>query len=153
MKKEVKDKKKKVSIWKYVKKCYPYFKREKKALIILIIISLIISIFNSFGPALMAKVLDYATSSRLDAALKYLLFVVGLALVIDFFDKIVFIRNYTKIQESITNNIKIHCNYPFIIVPLRNLRGTILFLIIRCSKIKDLILLIISKIKLRLITK
>lgn len=106
MKKEVKDKKKKVSIWKYVKKCYPYFKREKKALIILIIISLIISIFNSFGPALMAKVLDYATSSRLDAALKYLLFVVGLALVIDFFDKIVFIRNYTKIQESITNNIK-----------------------------------------------
>lgn len=106
MKKEVKDKNKKVSIWKYVKKCYPYFKREKKALIILIIISLIISIFNSFGPALMAKVLDYATSSRLDAALKYLLFVVGLALVIDFFDKIVFIRNYTKIQESITNNIK-----------------------------------------------
>lgn len=106
MKKEVKDKKKKVSIWKYVKKCYPYFKREKKALIILIIISLIISIFNSFGPALMAKVLDYATSSRLDVALKYLLFVVGLALVIDFFDKIVFIRNYTKIQESITNNIK-----------------------------------------------
>lgn len=106
MKKEVKDKKKKISIWKYVKKCYPYFKREKKALIILIIISLIISIFNSFGPALMAKVLDYATSSRLDEALKYLLFVVGLALVIDFFDKIVFIRNYTKIQESITNNIK-----------------------------------------------
>lgn len=106
MKKEVKDKKKKVSIWKYVKKCYPYFKRENKALIILIIISLIISIFNSFGPALMAKVLDYATSSRLDEALKYLLFVVGLALVIDFFDKIVFIRNYTKIQESITNNIK-----------------------------------------------
>lgn len=106
MKKEVKDKKKKVSIWKYVKKCYPYFKREKKALIILIIISLIISIFNSFGPALMAKVLDYATSSRLDVALKYLLFVVGLALVIDFFDKIVFIRNYNKIQESITNNIK-----------------------------------------------
>lgn len=106
MKKEVKEKNKKVSIWKYVKKCYPYFKREKKALIILIIISLIISIFNSFGPALMAKVLDYATSSRLDAALKYLLFVVGLALVIDFFDKIVFIRNYTKIQESITNNIK-----------------------------------------------
>lgn len=106
MKKEVKDKKKKVSIWKYVKKCYPYFKREKKALIILIIISLIISIFNSFGPALMAKVLDYATSSRLDEALKYLLFVVGLALVIDFFDKIVFIRNYIKIQESITNNIK-----------------------------------------------
>lgn len=106
MKKEVKDKKKKISIWKYVKKCYPYFKREKKALIILIIISLIISIFNSFGPALMAKVLDYATSSRLDVALKYLLFVVGLALVIDFFDKIVFIRNYTKIQESITNNIK-----------------------------------------------
>lgn len=106
MKKEVKDKKKKVSIWKYVKKCYPYFKREKKALIILIIISLIISIFNSFGPALMAKVLDYATSSRLDEALKYLLFVVGLALVIDFFDKIIFIRNYTKIQESITNNIK-----------------------------------------------
>lgn len=106
MKKEVKDKNKKVSIWKYVKKCYPYFKREKKALIILIIISLIISIFNSFGPALMAKVLDYATSSRLDVALKYLLFVVGLALVIDFFDKIVFIRNYTKIQESITNNIK-----------------------------------------------
>lgn len=106
MKKEVKDKKKKVSIWKYVKKCYPYFKREKKALIILIIISLIISIFNSFGPALMAKVLDYATSNRLDEALKYLLFVVGLALVIDFFDKIVFIRNYTKIQESITNNIK-----------------------------------------------
>lgn len=106
MKKEVKDKKKKVSIWKYVKKCYPYFKREKKALIILIIISLIISIFNSFGPALMAKVLDYATSSRLDEALKYLLFVVGLALVIDFFDKIVFTRNYTKIQESITNNIK-----------------------------------------------
>lgn len=106
MKKEVKDKKKKVSIWKYVKKCYPYFKREKKALIILIIISLIISIFNSFGPALMAKVLDYATSSRLDEALKYLLFVVGLVLVIDFFDKIVFIRNYTKIQESITNNIK-----------------------------------------------
>lgn len=106
MKKEVKDKKEKVSIWKYVKKCYPYFKREKKALIILIIISLIISIFNSFGPALMAKVLDYATSSRLDEALKYLLFVVGLALVIDFFDKIVFIRNYTKIQESITNNIK-----------------------------------------------
>lgn len=106
MKKEVKDKNKKVSIWKYVKKCYPYFKREKKALIILIIISLIISIFNSFGPALMAKVLDYATSSRLDAALKYLLFVVGLALVIDFFDKIVFTRNYTKIQESITNNIK-----------------------------------------------
>ena len=106
MKKEVKDKKKKVSIWKYVKKCYPYFKREKKALIILIIISLIISIFNSFGPALMAKVLDYATSNRLDVALKYLLFVVGLALVIDFFDKIVFTRNYTKIQESITNNIK-----------------------------------------------
>lgn len=106
MKKEVKDKKKKVSIWKYVRKCYPYFKREKKALIILIIISLIISIFNSFGPALMAKVLDYATSSRLDVALKYLLFVVGLALVIDFFDKIVFTRNYTKIQESITNNIK-----------------------------------------------
>ena len=106
MKKEVKYKKKKVSIWKYVKKCYPYFKREKKALIILIIISLIISIFNSFGPALMAKVLDYATSSRLDVALKYLLFVVGLALVIDFFDKIVFTRNYTKIQESITNNIK-----------------------------------------------
>ena len=106
MKKEVKDKNKKVSIWKYVKKCYPYFKREKKALIILIIISLIISIFNSFGPALMAKVLDYATSSRLDVALKYLLFVVGLALVIDFFDKIVFTRNYTKIQESITNNIK-----------------------------------------------
>ena len=106
MKKEVKDKKKKVSIWKYVKKCYPYFKREKKALIILLIISLIISIFNSFGPALMAKVLDYATSSRLDAALKYLLFVVGLGLVIDFFDKIIFIRNYTKIQESITNNIK-----------------------------------------------
>lgn len=106
MKKEVKDKNKKVSIWKYVKKCYPYFKREKKALIILIIISLIISIFNSFGPALMAKVLDYVTSSRLDEALKYLLFVVGLALVIDFFDKIVFIRNYTKIQESITNNIK-----------------------------------------------
>lgn len=106
MKKEVKDKKKKVNIWKYVKKCYPYFKREKKALIILIIISLIISIFNSFGPALMAKVLDYATSSRLDVALKYLLFVVGLALVIDFFDKIVFTRNYTKIQESITNNIK-----------------------------------------------
>ena len=106
MKKEVKDKKKKVSIWKYVKKCYPYFKREKKALIILIIISLIISIFNSFGPSLMAKVLDYATSSRLDVALKYLLFVVGLALVIDFFDKIVFTRNYTKIQESITNNIK-----------------------------------------------
>lgn len=106
MKKEVKDKNKKVSIWKYVKKCYPYFKREKKALIILIIISLIISIFNSFGPALMAKVLDYATSSRLDEALKYLLFVVGLALVIDFFDKIVFTRNYTKIQESITNNIK-----------------------------------------------
>lgn len=106
MKKEVKDKKKKISIWKYVKKCYPYFKREKKALIILIIISLIISIFNSFGPALMAKVLDYATSSRLDEALKYLLFVVGLAVVIDFFDKIVFTRNYTKIQESITNNIK-----------------------------------------------
>lgn len=106
MKKEVKDKKKKISIWKYVKKCYPYFKREKKALIMLIIISLIISIFNSFGPALMAKVLDYATSSRLDEALKYLLFVVGLALVIDFFDKIVFTRNYTKIQESITNNIK-----------------------------------------------
>lgn len=106
MKKEVKDKKKKVSIWKYVKKCYPYFKKEKKALIILLIISLIISIFNSFGPALMAKVLDYATSSRLDEALKCLLFVVGLALLIDFFDKIVFIRNYTKIQESITNNIK-----------------------------------------------
>lgn len=104
MKKEVKNNNN--NIMKYVKKCYPYFKKEKKALIILLIISLIISIFNSFGPALMAKVLDYATSSRLDEALKCLLFVVGLALLIDFFDKIVFTRNYTKIQESITNNIK-----------------------------------------------
>ena len=73
MKKEVKDKTKKTktSVWTYIKKCAPYFAKEKEAVIVLIILSLILSIFNSFTPALLANILDYATSSKLDLAIKY----------------------------------------------------------------------------------
>lgn len=73
MKKEVKEKTKKSNkkIWTYIKKCIPYFAKEKKAVITLIILSLVISIFSSFSPALMAKILDYATSGSLDKAIKY----------------------------------------------------------------------------------
>ena len=53
MKKEVKEKTKKSNkkIWTYIKKCIPYFAKEKKAVITLIILSLVISIFSSFSPA------------------------------------------------------------------------------------------------------
>lgn len=68
MKKDVKDKTKKSKneIWKYIKKCAPYFAKEKNALVVLIILSIVMSVFNSFGPALMSKILDYATSGALD---------------------------------------------------------------------------------------
>ena len=44
MKKEVKDKTKKTktSVWTYIKKCAPYFAKEKEAVIVLIILSLIL---------------------------------------------------------------------------------------------------------------
>ena len=54
MKKEVKDKTKKTktSVWTYIKKCAPYFAKEKEAVIVLIILSLIVSIFF-FMPVLL----------------------------------------------------------------------------------------------------
>ena len=105
MKKDVKNKKK-TSVWKYVKKCVPYFAKEKKAVIVLISLSIIISIFNSFAPALIAKILDYSTSGRLDAAISYSVFILGIALFMDFLDNIFFMRAYIKVQETVTNNLK-----------------------------------------------
>lgn len=105
MKKDVKNKKK-TNVWKYVKKCAPYFAKEKRAVIILISLSIIISIFNSFAPALIAKILDYSTSGRLDAAISYSVFILGIALFMDFLDNIFFMRAYIKVQETVTNNLK-----------------------------------------------
>ncbi len=108
MKKEVKDKTKKTknSIWTYIKKCAPYFVKEKKAVITLIVLSLVLSIFNSFTPALLANILDYATSSKLDLAIKYTFLIFLLALFMEFIDNIIFTRAFVKVQETVTNNIK-----------------------------------------------
>ncbi len=108
MKKEVKDKTKKTktSVWTYIKKCAPYFAKEKEAVIVLIILSLILSIFNSFTPALLANILDYATSSKLDLAIKYAFLIFLLAIFVEFIDNIIFTRAYVKVQETVTNNIK-----------------------------------------------
>ncbi len=108
MKKEVKDKNKKTKseVWKYIKKCIPYFAKEKKAITILIVFSLVLSIFNSFSPALMAKILDYSTSGALDKAIRYSVFILILALIMEFIDNIIFTRAYVKVQESVSNNIK-----------------------------------------------
>ena len=108
MKKDVKDKTKKSKneIWTYIKKCAPYFAKEKKALVVLIILSIVMSVFNSFGPALMSKILDYATSGALDKAIKYSTFILGLTILMGFLETMVFTKAYVKIQESITNNIK-----------------------------------------------
>ena len=108
MKKEVKDKTKKSNkkIWTYIKKCIPYFAKEKKSVITLIVLSLIISIFSSFSPALMAKILDYATSGSLDKAINYSVFILAFAIFIGFLDNIIFTRAYVKVQETVSNNIK-----------------------------------------------
>ncbi len=108
MKKEVKDKTKKTKfeVWTYIKKCIPYFAKEKKAVITLLVLSLIISLFNSFAPALMAKILDYATSSELDKAIKYTVFILSIAILMEFLDNIIFTRAYVKVQETVSNNIK-----------------------------------------------
>ena len=108
MKKEVKDKTKKTKseVWTYIKKCIPYFAKEKKAVITLLVLSLIISLFNSFAPALMAKILDYATSSELDKAIKYTFFILSIAILMEFLDNIIFTRAYVKVQETVSNNIK-----------------------------------------------
>lgn len=108
MKKEVKEKTKKSNkkIWTYIKKCIPYFAKEKKAVITLIILSLVISIFSSFSPALMAKILDYATSGSLDKAIKYSVFILAIAIFMEFLDNIIFTRAYVKVQETVSNNIK-----------------------------------------------
>ena len=108
MKKEVKEKTKKSNkkIWTYIKKCIPYFAKEKKAVITLIVLSLVISIFSSFSPALMAKILDYATSGSLDKAINYSVFILAFAIFIGFLDNIIFTRAYVKVQETVSNNIK-----------------------------------------------
>ena len=108
MKKDVKDKNKKTKseVWRYIKKCIPYFAKEKKAITILIVFSLVLSIFNSFSPALMAKILDYSTSGALDKAVGYSVFILILALIMEFIDNIIFTRAYVKVQESVSNNIK-----------------------------------------------
>ena len=88
MKKEVKDKTKKTktSVCTYIKKCAPYFVKEKEAVIVLIVLSLILSVFNSFTPALLANILDYATSSKLDLAIKYAFLIFLLAIFVEFID-------------------------------------------------------------------
>ena len=103
MKKEVKEKTKKSNkkIWTYIKKCIPYFAKEKKAVITLIVLSLVISIFSSFSPALMAKILDYATSIKLDLAIKYTFLIFLLAVFMEFIDNIIFTRAYVKVQETV----------------------------------------------------
>ena len=108
MKKEVKDKTKKTktSVCTYIKKCAPYFVKEKEAVIVLIVLSLILSVFNSFTPALLANILDYATSSKLDLAIKYAFLIFLLAIFVEFIDNIIFTRAYVKVQETVTNSIK-----------------------------------------------
>ena len=108
MKKDVKDKTKKTKseVWKYIKKCIPYFAKEKKSVIILITLGLVLSIYNSFGPALMSKILDYATSGRLEQAISYTVFILCLSLFAVYVEIMIFNKAYTKVQETITNNIK-----------------------------------------------
>lgn len=108
MKKDVKDKTKKSKneIWKYIKKCAPYFAKEKKSVIILIVLGLVLSVYNSFGPALMSKILDYATSGRLEQAISYTVFILCLSLFAVYVEIMIFNKAYTKVQETITNNIK-----------------------------------------------
>lgn len=108
MKKDVKDKTKKTKseIWTYIKKCAPYFAKEKKSVIILITLGLVLSIYNSFGPALMSKILDYATSGRLEQAISYTVFILCLSLFAVYVEIMIFNKAYTKVQETITNNIK-----------------------------------------------
>ena len=108
MKKDVKDKtkKSKSKIWTYIKKCAPYFAKEKKSVIILIVLGIILSIYNSFGPALMSKILDYATSGKLDQAISYSIFIFFLTTFAVYLEIMIFNKAYVKVQESITNNIK-----------------------------------------------
>lgn len=108
MKKDVKDKTKKTKseIWTYIKKCAPYFAKEKKSVIILITLGLVLSIYNSFGPALMSKILDYATSGRLEQAISYTVFMLCLSLFAVYVEIMIFNKAYVKVQETITNNIK-----------------------------------------------
>lgn len=108
MKKDVKDKTKKTKseIWTYIKKCAPYFAKEKKSVIILITLGLVLSIYNSFGPALMSKILDYATSGRLEQAISYTVFILCLSLFAVYVEIMIFNKAYVKVQETITNNIK-----------------------------------------------
>lgn len=104
MKKQKKNKEKK--IWKYIKKCMPYFLKEKKALFILIFLSIVLSLLDSFIPAVFAKVLDFATSGKLNQALYIIIILFLVQIISEYFNVVVFMKSYTKIQDTVTNSIR-----------------------------------------------
>ena len=108
MKKDVKEKKPKtkLSTWTYVKKCMPYFKYVKRSVIVIIVLSITSSILSSIAPALIAKILDYATSNKLETAIIYTAIIYTIMILYNFLDNYVLNKAYIKVQETVTNNLK-----------------------------------------------
>lgn len=92
--------------WKNIKRCAPYFLKNKKELIILILLSLYFAVIDSLFPAFIAKVLEFATSGKLDEAIFLALIIIVVALINNFFDCIPFNNSFVKLQNLVSNNIR-----------------------------------------------
>lgn len=103
MKKKTKEKDK---TWSYIKKCAPYFWKEKKSLILLLSSSIIGALMSSFFPALTARVLTLVSEAKSDAAIKLGIICLGLMLIMDVIYDIIFNMSYIKIEFSVSNSIK-----------------------------------------------
>ncbi len=101
-----KGKKKNKETWKYIKKCIPYFLIKKKELIILLVLSIVIALTNSFIPALIGNTLDLATSGKIDDAIEYLVFILFIVSFFNYLSNSPLTNSYNAVQHTVINEIR-----------------------------------------------
>ena len=101
----MKERSKNKKIMKYVKKCFPYFMKAKRPLIILLLLSLFFSITNSLIPALVGKVLELVTINKLDSAITCAIYVISFIIISDFLS-VPFRNCFIKVENIVSNSIK-----------------------------------------------
>lgn len=89
----------------YIKRCIPYFLLEKKALIIFLITSILVSISSSFLPAVTGYILNYITSGDINKGLVLLIIVFIISSFSSLIDRMLDL-SYIKLQTTVTETIR-----------------------------------------------
>ena len=103
---EAKTKRGEGEIFKYVKKVFPYFKRYKKHVIIIIFTFLFASIASAFIPAIIGHAISELTELDFTKTIFFIFLLLIISIIVAIINKLGVV-SYVKMQKGITNELKI----------------------------------------------